>query len=88
MTTRTSMLAIYLAKGSFQVCAIGADGAVLHNRVLSRPRLMTRLSEQPACVVAMEAGATTHPWGRVAQSHGDLHIPHDQRRTVGAERSG
>ena len=70
MTTRISMLAIDLAKGSFQVCAIGADGAVLYNRVLSRPRLMTLLAEQPACVVAMEACATSHHWGRVAQSHG------------------
>jgi len=70
MTTRISMLAIDLAKGSFQVCAIGADGAVLYNRVLSRPRLMTLLAEQPACVVAMEACATSHHWGRVAQSNG------------------
>src|SRR6056297_3164099 len=70
MTTRISMLAIDLAKGSFQVCAIGADGAVLYNRVLSRPRLMTLLAEQPACVVAMEACATSHHWGRIAQSHG------------------
>lgn len=30
MTTRISMLAIDLAKGSFQVCAIGADGACLN----------------------------------------------------------
>lgn len=70
MTTRISMLAIDLAKGSFQVCAIGADGAVLYNRVLSRPRLMTLLAEQPACIVAMEACATSRYWGRVAQSHG------------------
>lgn len=55
MTTKISMLAIDLAKGSFQVCAIGADGAALYNRVLSRTRLMTLLAEQPTCVVAMEA---------------------------------
>jgi len=60
MTTTISMLAIDLAKGSFQVCAIGADGAVLYNRVLSRTRLMTLLAEQSACVVAMEACATVN----------------------------
>lgn len=27
MTTKISMLAIDVAKGSFQVCAVGADGA-------------------------------------------------------------
>ena len=70
MTTKISMLAIDLAKGSFQVCAVGPDGAVLYNRGLSRTRLATRLAEQPACVVAMEGCATSHHWGRVAQRHG------------------
>ena len=70
MTMKISMLAIDLAKGSFQVCAVGADGAVLYNRVLSRTRLATLLGEQPACVVVMEACATSHHWGRVAQQHG------------------
>jgi transposase len=70
VTTKISMLAIDLAKGSFQVCAVAADGAVLYNRVMSRTRLAALLAEQPACVVAMEACATSHHWGRMAQSHG------------------
>lgn len=70
MTTKISMLAIDLAKGSFQVCAVGPDGTVLYNRVLSRTRMAALLAEQPACVVAMEACATSHHWGRVAQGHG------------------
>jgi transposase len=70
MTTPINMLAIDLAKGSFQVCAIGQDGAVLYNRVLSRTRLAALLAEQQSCIVAMEACATSHYWGRVAQSHG------------------
>ena len=70
MTTKISMLAIDLAKGSFQVCAVGSDGTVLYNRVLSRTRLAALLAEHPACVVAMEACATSHHWGRVAQRHG------------------
>lgn len=67
---KISMLAIDLAKGSFQVCGAGPDGAVLFNRSISRTRLLKFLSEQPACVVAMEACATSHHWGRVAQSFG------------------
>lgn len=39
MTTNLSMLAIDFAKGSFQVCAVGPEGAVLYNRSLSRMRL-------------------------------------------------
>jgi hypothetical protein len=45
-------------------------GGSLYNRVLSRTRLAALLAEQPACVVAMEACATSHHWGRVAQRHG------------------
>jgi transposase len=67
---KISMLAIDLAKGSFQVCAIGPDGAVLSNRAISRTRLVALLAEQAACVVAMEACATSHHWGRLAQAHG------------------
>ena len=70
MTTKINMLAIDLAKGSFQVCAVGPEGTVLYNRSLSRTRLATLLAEQPACIVAMEACATSHHWGRVAQRHG------------------
>ena len=66
MTTNLIMLAIDLAKGSFQVCAVGPEGTVLYNRSLSRTRLATLLAEQPACIVAMEACATSHHWGRVA----------------------
>ncbi|MEF2549947.1 transposase [Aurantimonas sp. A2-1-M11] len=68
--TKISMLAIDLAKGSFQVCAVGPDGAVLYNRALSRPRLIALLADHPACVVAMETCATSRHWGRVAQAHG------------------
>jgi transposase len=43
---------------------------VLYNWSLSRTRLATLLTEQPTCIVAMEACATSHHWGQVAQSHG------------------
>lgn len=43
MTRPINMLAIDLAKGSFQVCAIGREGAVLYNRMLSRTRLAALL---------------------------------------------
>lgn len=45
MMMKISMLAIDLAKGGVHVCAVGADGAVLNNRVLS-PTLMAALRPQ------------------------------------------
>jgi len=70
MTSKISILAIDLAKGSFQVCAVGPDGTFVFNRAVSRTRLATLLADQPACIVAMEACATSHHWGRFAQCHG------------------
>ena len=60
MTSKISILAIDLAKGSFQVCAVGPDGMVVFNRAMSRTRLATLLADHPACIVAMEACATSH----------------------------
>lgn len=65
-----STLAIDLAKVRFQVCRVRAHGVVVFNRSVSRPRLYRLLAEQECCVVAVEACATSHHWGRVAQSHG------------------
>lgn len=68
--TQVHILAIDLAKRSFQVCGTDRGGAVLFNRVLSRARLQQFLGEQSPCIVAMEACATSHFWGRFARSHG------------------
>ena len=61
------MLAIDLAKRSFQVCGAGS---VLYNRTVSRTKLEMLLKEQSSCIVAMEACATSHFWGRLAEAHG------------------
>ena len=66
----SSILAIDLAKNSFQVCGVRSDGVVVFNRAESRVRLVQLLSDQPRCIVATEAGATSHHWGRVAMAHG------------------
>ncbi|MDH6268196.1 transposase [Rhizobium sp. SG_E_25_P2] len=68
--TQVHILAIDLAKRSFQVCGADRGGAVLFNRLLSRARLQQFLSEQSPCIVAMEACATSHFWGRFARSRG------------------
>ena len=68
------VLAIDLAKRSFQVCATDRGGAVLFNRTLSRTKLTQLMQAQPPCIVAIEACATSHHWGRFAQGLG-----HDMR---------
>jgi len=56
MTTKISMLAIDLAKGSFQVCAVGPDGAVLYNRGLSRTRLAVARHRSWDCATSQVVG--------------------------------
>ena len=68
--TDVYILAIDLAKRSFQVCATAVGGAVLFNRMVSRAKLETVLREQAPCIVAMEASATSHFWERFAQGLG------------------
>ncbi len=65
-----SILAIDLAKHSFQVCATTSEGVIVSNRKYSRGKLSELLAKHPPCLVAMEACATSHHWGREAQSHG------------------
>lgn len=68
--TEVSILAIDLAKGSSPICGVDPDGRVVFNKAMSRPRLYGFLAAQKACVVAMEACATSHHRGRVVQSRG------------------
>ncbi len=65
--TDVHILAIDLAKRSVQIWATAVGGAVLFNRMASRAKLETVLREQPPCIVAMEACATSHFCGRFAQ---------------------
>ena len=65
-----SILAIDLAKNSFHVCGVKIDGVAVFNKSVSRSRLIQLLSDHKPCIVAMEACATSHYWGRMAQAHG------------------
>lgn len=53
-----------IAKSVFQVHAADAAGSVVFRKKLGRSRLLTFFAEQPPCVVAMEACAGAHHWGR------------------------
>ena len=65
-----SIVAIDLAKRHFQVCGVDQEGRVAFNRSFSRVRLSQLLAGLDRCIVAMEACATSHHSGRLAQSFG------------------
>lgn len=64
-----SIIGLDLAENVFQAHGAAADEAVAFRRKLSRVQLLKFFSAQPPCVVAMEACASAHHWGRAI---GDL----------------
>jgi len=59
-----TIIGIDLAKNVFQLHGAGADGSVTFRKKVSRVQLLPFLTEQSSCIVAMEACATAHDWGR------------------------
>jgi transposase len=59
-----STIGLDIAKTSFQAHGADASGAVVFRKTLSRRRLLAFFAEQPPCVVAIEACAGAHHWGR------------------------
>jgi transposase len=53
-----------IAKSVFQAHGSDASGSVVFRKKLSRGRLLAFFASQPPCVVAMEACAGAHHWGR------------------------
>ena len=61
---KVTIIGVDLAKRSFQVHGASADGSVLFRKKLSRAQVVPFFAQQPVCIVAMEACATAHDWGR------------------------
>lgn len=67
------VVGINLAKSVFQVCVWMSDGTVASNRKIPRNKLLDTLRQFPAnTLIAMEACATSHYWGRTFKSIGLL----------------
>ena len=63
--TEVSMVGIDLAKRSFQLHGMRADGSAAFRKAVSRAKLLPALAAlRPRCMVAMEACASAHYWGR------------------------
>lgn len=62
--TEVSVIGVDLAKNAFQLHGARADGAFAFRKKVFRAQFLNFLAQQPRCVVAMEACATAHSWGR------------------------
>lgn len=59
-----AIVGIDLAKNVFQLHGATASGAVLFRRKLTRARFPIFIATLPPCIIAMEACAGAHHWGR------------------------
>lgn len=58
------IIGIDLAKNVFQVHGAASDGSVVFRKKISRPKLLPFLAARPVSIIAMEACASAHHWGR------------------------
>jgi len=63
-------VAVDLAKNVFEVVMANRDGRIVARHRLTRARFRACLETLPPTRLVMEACATAHHWGRVAQQHG------------------
>ena len=68
--TEVSTIGLDLAKAVFQAHGATATGAVAFRKKLRRDQVLAFFSTQVPCVVAMEARASAHYWGRELQKLG------------------
>ena len=67
---KATIIGIDLAKRVFQVHAAAKDGRPVLRKKVSRAQLLGFLTKQPRAIVAMEACATAHEWGRTISGLG------------------
>ena len=67
---KATIIGIDLAKRVFQVHGAAQDGRPVFRKKVSRAQLLGFLAKQSTAVVAMEACATAHGWGRAISGLG------------------
>jgi transposase len=61
---------IDLAKRSFHLYAVDAEGRAVLSRKVTRARLSAVVAQLPACTIAMEACGSAHHWARLFRTFG------------------
>ena len=68
--SEATIIGIDLAKRVFQLHGARDDGSVVFRKKLSRAQFVAFVAQHPRCVIAMEACATAHGWGRELEKLG------------------
>ena len=65
-----NIIGLDLAKRVFHAHGARADGSVAFRKKLARSQVLAFFADQPRCIVAMEACASAHEWGRAISELG------------------
>lgn len=65
-----SIIGVDLAKQVFQLHGATSGGEIVFRKKLSRKQFLVFMQSHPTCIVAMEACATAHYWGRTLAAIG------------------
>src|SRR5690606_40377685 len=80
---KIKLVAIDLAKRSYQIGALDEHGKILYNRKLSPAKFAEALQQLEPTIVAMEACSAAHYWGRrlIALGHEVRLVPRSEEHT-------
>ena len=70
-----TVIGIDLAKRSFHLCGMDAQGRRVFSKQVSRAKLAQELANRPPCLVAMEACGSAHYWARTFQASARCSVP-------------
>lgn len=67
---KNTIIAIDLAKNSFQVCKFGRNNRVEYNKAINRKALIELIGKHEPTIIAIEACGGAHYWARLAERNG------------------
>jgi len=67
---QVTTIGLDLAKHVFHLVALNEGGREVKRKMLRRSQVLSYFAQQPPCLVAMEACATAHYWGRELENRG------------------
>lgn len=67
---KVTTIGLDLAKNVFHIVGCNERGKVVGKKMLKRAQMLSYFANHPLCLVAMEACATSHYWGRQLQEMG------------------
>jgi len=67
---KITTVGVDIAKSVFQVHGVDAQGTVIIRRQLRRRQVLPFFKKLPACLIGIEACATSHHWSRELQAFG------------------